>query len=70
MILFFFASSETIDELEEKHPGIFGPTKGYSRALSISSTGWTLGSFIGPILSGILIERIGYYETNCVMGES
>lgn len=31
--------------------------------------GWTLGMFVGPILSGILIERLGYYETNCAMGE-
>lgn len=64
-----FASSETIDELEDKHPGIFGPKKGYSRALSISSMGWTLGMFIGPILSGNLIERVGYFATNSAMGE-
>lgn len=61
--------SEAVDDLEQKHPGIFGPQKGYSRALSISSMGWTLGMFIGPILSGTLIESLGYFNINCAMGE-
>ena len=65
----FCLFQETIDELEAKHPGIFGPKSGYSRALSISSTGWTLGSFIGPIISGVIIERAGYYVASCVIGE-
>lgn len=57
-----------VDEIESKQPGIFGPNGGYSRALSISSMGWTLGSFIGPILSGFLVEQAGYYEMSCVLG--
>ncbi|THD00296.1 hypothetical protein EYZ11_000189 [Aspergillus tanneri] len=57
----------TVDEIEEKHPGIFGPNGGYSRALSVSSMGWTTGMLIGPILSGYLTERFGYYEMNCVL---
>lgn len=59
----------TVDEIEARHPGIFGPHGGYSRALSISSMSWTLGSFVGPILSGWLAERFGYYEMNCVLGK-
>lgn len=58
----------TVDEIEAKHPGIFGPNGGYSRALSLASMSWTAGSFVGPILSGFLVEQIGYYEMNCVMG--
>ncbi|KAK1145686.1 hypothetical protein N8T08_003922 [Aspergillus melleus] len=57
----------TVDEIEAKHPGIFGPHGGYSRALSIASMSWTLGSFVGPILSGWLAERFGYYEMNCAL---
>ncbi|PLB42555.1 putative MFS multidrug transporter [Aspergillus candidus] len=57
----------TVDEIEAKHPGIFGPNGGYSRALSLASMSWTAGSFVGPILSGFLVEQIGYYEMNCVM---
>ncbi|PYH95495.1 MFS multidrug transporter [Aspergillus ellipticus CBS 707.79] len=57
----------TIDEVEEKHPGIFGPNGGYSRALSMVSMSWTSGAFIGPVLSGYLAEHVGYYEMNCVI---
>ncbi|RAL01423.1 MFS transporter [Aspergillus ibericus CBS 121593] len=57
----------TIDEVEAKHPGIFGPNGGYSRALSVASMGWTLGAFIGPIMSGFIAEQVGYYEMSCVI---
>ncbi|KAE8347759.1 hypothetical protein BDV24DRAFT_121322 [Aspergillus arachidicola] len=57
----------TVDEIEARHPGIFGPNGGYSRALSLSSMSWTSGAFIGPILSGYLTEQVGYYEMNCVI---
>ncbi|OOF92874.1 hypothetical protein ASPCADRAFT_210117 [Aspergillus carbonarius ITEM 5010] len=57
----------TIDEVEAKHPGIFGPNGGYSRALSVASMGWTLGAFIGPIVSGFVAEQVGYYEMSCVI---
>ncbi|KAE8393119.1 major facilitator superfamily domain-containing protein [Aspergillus alliaceus] len=57
----------TVDEIEARHPGIFGPNGGYSRALSVSSMSWTLGAFIGPILSGYLTEQVGYYEMNCTI---
>ncbi|PWY73464.1 MFS multidrug transporter [Aspergillus eucalypticola CBS 122712] len=57
----------TIDEVEAKHPGIFGPNGGYSRALSVASMGWTLGAFVGPIISGYIAEQVGYYEMSCVI---
>lgn len=43
-----------VDTLEERHPGIFGPTGGYSRAYSVCSMSWTLGMLLGPLLSGCL----------------
>lgn len=30
--------------------------------------GWTLGAFIGPIISGYIAEQVGYYEMSCVIG--
>ncbi|PYH41067.1 MFS transporter [Aspergillus saccharolyticus JOP 1030-1] len=57
----------TIDELEAETPGIFGPNGGYSRALSMASVSWTLGAFIGPVLSGYLAEHVGYYEMSTVI---
>ncbi|KAH2126094.1 hypothetical protein KXW66_004242 [Aspergillus fumigatus] len=55
-------ATATIDEIEHRHPGIFGPHGGYSRAMSICSQSWTIGAFFGPILSGYMAEHIGYYE--------
>ena len=34
----------------------------------MSSMSWTLGSFLGPILSGSLVEQAGYYGMCCVLG--
>lgn len=60
----------TIDELETKNPGIFGTKGGYSRALSLCSIGYTIGGFIGPILSGYMTEELGYYTLGCMLGKS
>lgn len=68
MAQFTNSLSEAVDELEAERPGIFGPNGGYSRALSITSMSWTLGMFIGPIVSGYLVEKLGYYEMSCVLG--
>lgn len=38
--------------------------------MSLASTGWTLGTFMGPILTGTLVEQVGYYEMECVLGRS
>lgn len=59
-----------IDDMESRHPGIFGPNGGYSRAVSMSSMAWTMGLLVGPILSGVLVENVGYYEMSCALGES
>ncbi|EAW11719.1 putative MFS multidrug transporter [Aspergillus clavatus NRRL 1] len=59
--------TKAIDDIQTRHPGIFGPHGGYSRAISICSMGWTIGAFLGPILSGYLVETIGYYEMTGVI---
>lgn len=59
----------TIDEIEHRHPGIFGPHGVYSRAMSICSQSWTIGAFFGPILSGYMAEHIGYYEMTSTIGK-
>ena len=63
-----FYRTAAVDEIQSTHPGIFGPNGGYSRAMSLATMGWTLGTFIGPILTGTLVEQVGYYEMTCVLG--
>ncbi|RHZ68361.1 hypothetical protein CDV55_107787 [Aspergillus turcosus] len=55
-------ATATVEEIEKRHPGVFGPNGGFSRAMSICSMSWTIGAFFGPILSGYMAEHIGYYE--------
>ena len=59
-----------IDELEARKPGIFGPQGGYSRLFSLTSMLFSLGSLLGPLLSGGLTVRFDYMSMNYVLGEN
>ncbi|KAE8382967.1 major facilitator superfamily domain-containing protein [Aspergillus bertholletiae] len=56
-----------VDDLESKHPGIFGPNGGYSRAYSLSNISFTMGLLVGPLVSGTLTDAFGYYYMNSVL---
>ncbi|KAJ5146178.1 uncharacterized protein N7515_000742 [Penicillium bovifimosum] len=60
-------ATETVDELEDLHPGIFGPYGGYSRAVAVTNMSWMSGLLVGPILAGFMVEQFGYYELQCVL---
>lgn len=61
---------EAVDELEARHPGIFGPSGGYSRAMAATNMSWMAGLLTGPILTGLVVERFGYFELQCVLSGS
>lgn len=60
---------ETVDELEAQNPGIFGPYGGYSRAVAITNMSWMSGLLVGPLLTGLMVEKLGYFELQCVLGK-
>ncbi|CAG8117722.1 unnamed protein product [Penicillium salamii] len=60
-------ATETVDELEAQNPGIFGPYGGYSRAVAITNMSWMSGLLVGPILTGLMVEKLGYFELQCVL---
>ncbi|KAJ5795004.1 hypothetical protein N7457_001603 [Penicillium paradoxum] len=60
-------ATETVDELEDLYPGIFGPYGGYSRAMAITNMSWMSGLLVGPVLAGFMVERFGYFELQCVL---
>ncbi|CAG7965326.1 unnamed protein product [Penicillium salamii] len=60
-------ATETVDELEAQSPGIFGPYGGYSRAVAITNMSWMSGLLVGPILTGLMVENLGYLELQCVL---
>ncbi|KAL4864859.1 hypothetical protein BDV12DRAFT_175480 [Aspergillus spectabilis] len=55
------------NELTAEQPGIFGSHTGYSRAFALSNISWKSRMFLGPLLSGILADSIGYYMMNVVL---
>lgn len=56
-----------VDELQSKHPGIFGSQGGYSRCESLPNVSFTTGFLVGPLLSGALADAVGYYWMNSVL---
>jgi MFS-type transporter involved in bile tolerance (Atg22 family) len=49
-------------------PTNFGSGGAYSRAFSLSNISWKLGMFLGPLLSGVLTDSVGYYYMNVSFG--
>lgn len=63
-----YSLADAVREIEIDHPGRFG-AEAYSQAMLISRLSGTLGLFLGPIVSGQLTEKLGYYEMSCVLGK-
>ncbi|KAJ6101826.1 hypothetical protein N7486_004253 [Penicillium sp. IBT 16267x] len=61
-------ATNVVYELENDHPETFGSREGYTRAIFVTRMSSTLGTFVGPILSGTLSERSGFYAMNCALG--
>lgn len=62
--------ADAVHEIEAEHPHILECDGAYAKAVQLSCLSWTLGLFLGPILSGFLTEKLGYYEMNCALGLS
>lgn len=62
-------TSDVVREIENRNPGLFGPNGGYSRAYSLTNLSWNIGLLAGTLLSGSLVQAIGYYYMNFTLGE-
>ncbi|KAL4996709.1 major facilitator superfamily domain-containing protein [Aspergillus recurvatus] len=60
-------ATETVDKIESRSPGIFGPHGGYSRAVSVTTISWMTGSLVAPIVAGFVVEKYGYLEFQCAL---
>ncbi|KAL4879263.1 putative MFS transporter [Aspergillus karnatakaensis] len=60
--------TRVVREYQDNRPGIFGPAGGLSRILSLTDAAASLGLTIGPIVSGALVELVGYTAMNIVFG--
>ncbi|EYE90815.1 MFS transporter [Aspergillus ruber CBS 135680] len=57
-----------VREQEAQDPLIFGENGAGSRAFALAEMAFTLGIMLGPLLSGPLVELVGYFYMNVVFG--
>ncbi|KAB8229387.1 major facilitator superfamily domain-containing protein [Aspergillus alliaceus] len=55
-------------DMETKNPNIFGEFGGSNRIFSMTEVAFSLGSMLGPLISGTLSEAVGYFYMNIVLG--
>ena len=46
-----------IDEMVAAEPGIFGAKKAYAQGFALMGMAYSIGSFLGPMLGGLLLEK-------------
>ena len=55
-------------DMQATSPHVFGEHGGSSRVFSMTEVAYSLGMMLGPLLSGILFETIGFYLMTIVFG--
>lgn len=58
-----------VRELQAKDPNIFGPNGGTSRVYSMIDIAFSVGTMLGPLISGGLVEKVGYFWMNLALGK-
>jgi MFS family permease len=56
-------------ELEDENPGIFGPNGANSKVCALLEMAFNVAMLLGPLISGSLLETLGYFWLNVFMGE-
>ena len=56
-------------ELEDKNPGVFGPHGANAKVIALLEMAFNVGMLLGPLVSGVLLETLGYFWMNCFMCE-
>lgn len=52
--------SKAVSEIEARHPGIYGKTRGFGQAYGIFNVGYSVGSLIGSFHSGEVRKHAGW----------
>ncbi|KAL4962486.1 major facilitator superfamily domain-containing protein [Aspergillus stella-maris] len=56
-------------EIKERNPGLLGKHGATSKVFSSIEVVFNLGTTLGPIIAGSLMQGVGFYYTGCVLGE-
>ena len=55
-------ASYTVDEIMNNEPGIFGTKGAYAQAFGLMNMAYAIGSVVGPLLGGFLVENVGWND--------
>ncbi|KAJ5108563.1 hypothetical protein N7456_005238, partial [Penicillium angulare] len=61
--------SIVLNELQDNNPSMFGPQGGSNRVFALQDIALSLGLMIGPLISGLLSESVGYYWMGFTFGK-
>ncbi|CAI7641873.1 unnamed protein product [Penicillium manginii] len=56
-----------LKDIESRRPYIFGPNGGMSRVFAINEVAFNAGLMLGPLLSGMLSEAVGYFSMSLTL---
>lgn len=56
-------------DVQDEDPHRFGRNSKMSSAYSITNFTWNTGLLIGPLASSYLVQTLGYYYMNTVLGK-
>ncbi|KAL4938907.1 hypothetical protein BDV06DRAFT_199939 [Aspergillus oleicola] len=59
-----------VNEIQSQSPGVLGKHGATSKVFSSVEVAFNLGTTLGPLVAGSLLEVLGFYYTSCVLGES
>ena len=55
-------ASYTVDDIMANKPGIFGTKGAYAQAFGLMNMAYAMGSLVGPLLGGFLVENVGWRD--------
>lgn len=57
-----------VDDKVAEEPGIFGTKGAYAQAFGLMNVAYATGSLVGPLMSGLLVETVGWNDLTLATG--
>lgn len=57
-----------VDDKAARHPGVFGEKGAYAQAFGLMNVAYSAGSLVGPLVGGLLVERVGWNNLTLATG--
>ena len=57
-----------VDDKMAEEPGIFGSKGAYAQAFGLMNVAYAVGSLVGPLMGGLLVETVGWNDLTLATG--